>query len=99
MAQVVYAAAARADLDRLCDFLGAQDPTAAARALELIDESLSILQRHPMIGRPVELGMRELVVSQRESGYLALYQYYPEDDVALVLALRHQKEAGYPQEP
>ncbi len=38
---------------------------------------------------------RELVISQGRSGYLALYHYMPSRELIRVLALRHQREAGY----
>ena len=98
MAQVVFAASARADLDRLFDFLAVDDPAAAIACLTLIDDALSILERHPLMGRPAEEDTRELVISQGRTGYVALYKYVAEDDVALVLALRHQREAGFSHE-
>jgi hypothetical protein len=39
--------------------------------------------------------MRERVVSRGRTGYLALYDYDEVRDVAVVLAIRHQREAGY----
>ena len=38
---------------------------------------------------------RELMISQGRSGYLALYHYMPSRQLIRVLALRHQREAGY----
>lgn len=98
MAQVVYAAEARADLDRLYEFLTASDPAGAAAAVMLIDDALAVLARHPLIGRPAEEGKRELVISRGRSGYVALYEYVADEDTVLVLALRHQREAGYAEE-
>jgi hypothetical protein len=40
-------------------------------------------------------GHRELVIPFGNSGYVALYRYEPGDDAVLILAFRHQKEAGY----
>ncbi len=45
--------------------------------------------------RPAEADPRELVISRGKSGYLALYRYDGERDRVLVLAIRHQREAGY----
>ncbi len=95
MARVVYAADARADLDRLYEFLAVDDPAGAMAAVLVIDDALKILERHPLVGRPAEEGKRELVISRGRSGYLALYEYIAEEDAVLVLALRHQREAGY----
>jgi len=95
VAEVVYAVRAQADLDRLFDFLAEHDLTAAATAIGVIVDAVSVLGRHPLIGRPVELGFRELVISYGKSGYVALYRYFEDIDTALVLAIRHQREAGF----
>jgi plasmid stabilization system protein ParE len=96
LAQVILGERARSNLERLVEFLAAEDPVAAAQAFDLILDALAVLERHPQIGRPGEEGVRELVVSHGRSGYVALYQYRDADDLVVVLALRHQREAGYP---
>jgi len=96
VARLAFAARAEADLDRIFQFVAAEDPTAAGAVTALIVEALQILERHPLIGRQTEEGLRELVISRGKSGYLALYEYFEADDVVMVLALRHQREAGYP---
>lgn len=96
MARVVYAARAVADFERLVDFLEAQEPGSAAAAVSLIREAVSVLVRHPLMGRPVEAGLRELVISRGRTGYLALYRFVEARDVVVVLALRHQRELGFP---
>jgi plasmid stabilization system protein ParE len=96
LAQVILAQRAQSNLDRLVDFLAADDPTAAVQALNLILDAIAVLERHPQIGRPVEENLRELVISRGRSGYVALYRYHEPDDLVVVLALRHQREAGYP---
>jgi len=95
MATVSYAPRALADLERLCDFLAESDPHAAARTIDLIVDAVAILEQHPLMGRPAEADLRELVISRGKSGYLALYRYDGERDRVLVLAIRHQREAGY----
>lgn len=95
MAVVSYAARALSDLQRLVDFLAASDPSAAAQTAELIVSAVEALPHHPLIGRPVESGFRELVISRGRSGYLALYRYDEARDRVLVLTIRHQREAGY----
>ena len=95
MAKLSYSRRALADLERLTDFLADTDPAAAAETVHLIAEAVSLLARHPLIGRPVENGLRELVISRGRTGYLALYSVEPAHDAVLVLAVRHQREAGY----
>ena len=94
MAQVSYSDQALANLEYISDFLS-DNGSDAMEALDLIDEAIAILARHPMIGRLVESGMRELVISRSKTGYVALYDYDPTHDAILVLAIRHQREAGF----
>lgn len=95
MARVIYAERALSDLDRLTDFLLQDEPAAALETVDLITEAVQVLENHPLIGRSAEQGLRELVISRGQSGYVALYSYEPEQDTVLVLSVRHQREAGY----
>ncbi len=95
MARVVYASRALADFERLVDFLAEHEPGLAELTVALINEAVSVLARHPLIGRPAEQGLRELVISRGRTGYIALYRFLKADDLVLVLALRHQREVGY----
>lgn len=92
MPRPVLAPRALDDLDRLADFLLEQSPTLAAGTGSLIVEALAVLKSHPLIGRPVEAGLRELLISRGRTGYVALYRYRIEDDRVLVLAIRHPRE-------
>ena len=98
MAQLIYSQRALADLERLTDFLLETEPVAALDTTELIMEAVRILGNHPLVGRPAEHDMRELVISRGRTGYVALYSYEDEHDTVLVLAVRHQREAGYAPE-
>jgi len=95
LARVIYAERALADLVRLTDFLRQTEPIAAVETVELITEAVQVLENHPLIGRPIEHGLRELVISRGKSGYLALYSFEQGHDTVLVLSVRHQREAGY----
>ncbi len=95
MARLSYSPAALADIEYLTAFLAETDALAAEATFSLIEEAVSILKRHPMIGRPVEDDLRELVISRGRTGYIALYNYQAADDAVLILAIRHQREAGF----
>ncbi len=97
MARLSYSARALQDLERLVDFLLASDPPAALQTVDLIEEAVNVLKRHPEIGRPAEDGLRELVISRGRTGYVALYSYEVVHDACLILTVRHQREAGYPE--
>lgn len=96
MARLIYARQALEDLERLTDFLIESDPQAALETFGLIEEAIDVLRRHPLIGRAAEAGLRELVISRGQTGYVALYSYELDEDAVLVLAIRHQREVGYP---
>jgi plasmid stabilization system protein ParE len=95
MNDLLFSELALADLQRLADFLWETDPSAALATATVIFEALEILVHSPEIGRKVRAGQRELVISRGHTGYLALYKFLPNKSQVLVLALRHQREAGY----
>lgn len=95
MATLTYSERALTDLERLADFLIETDSSAAGETIELIGEAVELLRRHPLIGRPVEHELRELVISRGRTGYVALYAFEDAHDAVLILAIRHQREAGY----
>jgi plasmid stabilization system protein ParE len=96
VARLIYARQALEDLERLTDFLVESDPKVALETFGLIAEATDVLRRHPLIGRAAEAGLRELVISRGQTGYVALYSYELDEDAVLVLAIRHQREVGYP---
>lgn len=92
MTCLVIAPAAFRDIDRLTDFLLESMPEVAIQTGDLLIDGLSILENHPLIGRQVEHGYRELLISRGRTGYVALYSFDEEKDEATVLAIRHQRE-------
>jgi plasmid stabilization system protein ParE len=82
-------------LERLADFLVKDAPQAAIAAIDVIRDGIEILERHPFVGRTCEEGLRKLVISYGNSGYVALYSYEQLQDVVLVLAIRHPREAAF----
>ena len=95
MTEVVYSRRALADLERLAEFLVGEAPRAVVAAIDVIIDGVEILAAHPLVGRPCEAELRELVISYGKTGYVALYSYEAAQDVALILTIRHQREAGY----
>lgn len=95
MAEISYSRRSLADLERLADFLHGTSPTVADETALLIIEAVSILNHHPLMGRPVEDGLRELTISRGRTGYVALYHFEPSSDAVLILSLRHQREMSY----
>jgi plasmid stabilization system protein ParE len=95
VAQVVYSEAALVELERIAEFLLAQDPPTALERFAGIRSAVEVLTRHPLIGRRVEGQLRELVISRGRAGYIALYRFDAPLDLVRVLRVRHQSEAGY----
>jgi len=95
MAEVIYSDEAFTDVERIVEFLLETSPEAAAQALESIGAAIRILEAHPLIGRREDQHIRELVISQGATGYLALYRFDRAVDVVRILRIRHQREAGY----
>jgi plasmid stabilization system protein ParE len=95
LANVYFGARALADLDRLFDFVAADDPASASRAAQRIVDATRILRDHPLIGRPVRSDIRELVISSGRTGYVALYRLRNGVATVEILTVRHQREAGY----
>lgn len=84
------------DVQRCYRFLAARTPAAAARAVGAIRAGVRILDAHPAVGRPVdrlEPAFREWLIGFGDSGYVVLYRLH--ESQAVILAVRHQREAGY----
>lgn len=96
MPRLIWSQEALLDIQRLYRFLAEKSPEVAIRAVKAIRGELKILATSPEIGRPVaemDPEFREWMVDFGDSGYVALYRY--DGQTAVVLAVRHQKEAGY----
>ncbi len=95
MPRVFLSQAAFDDLCRLEEFLVESDDPMAGELLDFILDALQVLTHQPAIGRPVDHGLRELIISRRRSGYLARYEFNDAHDMVLVARIRHQRESGY----
>jgi plasmid stabilization system protein ParE len=98
MARVQITVRALADLERLFDFLAEHNPKLARERMLSVRRALELLPDHPLLGRQAEDGRRELILSRGRFGYVAKYRWVPAEDVILILAVRHQLEAGYKEE-
>ena len=95
MTRLVLATRLADDLDRIAAHLLDHEASDIEARLAEIIEALQVLTRHPLIGRKVKLGRRDLVIGRGARSYLALYAYGALDDVVIVAALRAQREAGF----
>lgn len=95
MTRIVLAPAVAEDFDRILDHLDRHDAARREQHIEGILRAIDVLADNPLIGRPAEAELRELIVGRDASGYAALYRYLSEFDTVLVLAIQAQREAGY----
>lgn len=94
--KLVWSPAALLGVQRAYRFLAEKDADAARAAVSAIRKYAAILKKFPNAGRPAEdldPEHRELLIPFGLSGYVLVYELHAE--MILVLALRHQKEAGY----
>jgi plasmid stabilization system protein ParE len=98
MARVQITVRALADLERLFDFLADNNPKLARERMLSVRRAFELLADHPLLGRQAEDGRRELILARGRFGYVAKYRWVPAEDVVLILAVRHQLEAGYKEE-
>ena len=98
MSTVFLSSEAFQDLVHLEKFLHESEDPLAGELVDYILDALTVLTHQPGIGRPVEDGLRELIISRRRSGYLARYAWDDVQDQVLVARIRHQREVGYSDE-
>jgi predicted transcriptional regulator/plasmid stabilization system protein ParE len=78
------------------DSLAGKNLEAAKRVVKAIRAGVKLIERFPETGRPaggMEAEFREWLISSGDSGYVVLYRF--DGHTAVILAVRHQKEAGY----
>ena len=96
MPRLKWSPRALRDVQRLYRFLAERNVDAARRAAGAIRQGVAILEQQATIGRPVEDmadEFREWVVDFGDSGYVV--RYHVDAGEVVILAVRHQREAGY----
>jgi plasmid stabilization system protein ParE len=94
---IVFDSGALDDLERIFEFNAQGDPAMALDHVEAVRSAVAILDAHPEMGRLARRGstLRDLVISQGKTGYIALYEYSPIEKLVRVVAIRHQREVEY----
>ena len=96
MPQLIWTPKSLQGVQRCYRFLASKNPDAASRAVRAIREGMQIVAAQPGVGRPADKmapEFREWLIAFGDSGYAVLYQV--DSEQAVVLAVRHQREAGY----
>ncbi len=97
--RVRFTVEAQEDLQRLHVFLLGHNLSLAERAIEVIQDALTLLEKFPFSCRKAAEGrhgprLRELIIPFGSSGYVWLFEI---DDATTVtvMAVRHQRESDY----
>jgi plasmid stabilization system protein ParE len=96
MPRLIWSPPALQDMQRLHRFLAEKNPDAARRAVQAIRQGVKLLAKQPGIGRPaqdMEPEFREWLIDFGDTGYVVMYRF--DGTTAVLLALRHQREAGF----
>ena len=95
MSKINYSPKSLDDLNRIRVFLANKNQTAAKKAIQAIVDGIKELTHMPHVGKPVEntLLIRDWMIDFGKSGYVVRYHY--DGEMIFVLAVRHQKEAGF----
>lgn len=96
MPPLIWSPQALSDVKRLHQFLHEKDTQAAQRVIKAIRTGVKILAYQPEIGRCVDdmdTAFRERLIDFGSSGYTVLYRF--DERKTIILAVRHQREAGY----
>jgi plasmid stabilization system protein ParE len=88
------------DFIRLRGFIEEKNPRAAQRAAERITAAIDQLATFPLLGRPcpeehLPADFRELLIDFGNDGYVALYRVDALANTVTIVAIRHQREAGF----
>ena len=95
MPRLIWSPLALLDVQHLYRFLAEKNIDAAKPTVKAIRQGVKLIAHQPGIGRPageMEPQYREWLNDFGDSGYMALYRY--DGQTAVILAVRHQKEAG-----
>ena len=96
MPRLIWTGPALAYMQRLYQFLASKSPDAARRAAGAIRSQVRILEAQPAVGRVLaetDPEYRTWPIDFGESGYVVLYRF--DSRQVSILALRHQREAGF----
>ncbi len=83
-------------IERIFAFNATFDTVWATRQIATIHRAISVLEGSPHIGRPIpRSALRELVISLRTTGSIALYAFDEAENRVRIVAIRNQREAGH----
>jgi addiction module RelE/StbE family toxin len=92
MPQIVISSKATRDLQKIREYLQQFNAEAAQKAGREIIQAVTLLQAHPMLGKPLEdiPEYRELITPFGSGAYIIRYRV--SFDMIVIIAIRHSKE-------
>ena len=88
---LIWLPEAKADIQRLFNFLADVNPAAASKAVRAIRDGANRLRDHPRLGRPMDDGLRrELFLPFAGGAYILRYRL--EGDTVVVIRVWHGRE-------
>ena len=96
MPRLIWSPQALQDVQRVYRFLAPKNLDAAKRAVKAIRFGVRVLEQQPGMGRPVQDmddEFRDWTIDFGDTGYVARYRV--DQQSVIILAVRHQKEAGF----
>jgi toxin ParE1/3/4 len=96
LAKIFFADDVALDFQRIVIHLREHASADGTERLDGLKMAVDVLIANPLIGRPCGDGLRELVIGRGMRGYIALYDYDERTDLVRILAIRSQRESGYP---
>jgi toxin ParE1/3/4 len=95
MVEVRFADGTADDFERIHAFYAEIDPALAGRALYAIRDQVRLLATMPEVGRREDGAFRLLPIRFGQGGFQVRYEFIPDLNLALVLAIRHQREQEF----
>ena len=91
---LVFLPEADQDIDRLHEFLAAENPLAAQKAMLAIDEGIALLLENPDLGIPLERrkAFRQVFIPFGKSAYVLRYRIDTDADCLVVVRVWHGRE-------
>lgn len=94
MPQIIYTGSFIDDFDRIYDFLNQKNSSAAQKLAKLLEEKLDILATIPKAFSFLEK-YRLYHLEFGAFDYTILYDYDEENNLILLLKIKHYREAGF----
>jgi toxin ParE1/3/4 len=94
MARVVLMPTATSNLDEIFEYCTRFNAAGSAGKIKELTSKLRILEHAPLLGRPLTLGLRELLIGHRRHTYIVRYRYEPAQNIVYVTSIRSSSQSS-----